>query len=149
LRKQQKQQEGNMTQRRQILKASLGLAAGSSITPVLAAVIPAPDRSPAPQHFVHDRRFARACAIAQASAAAGLQVAGFEHDLLPLWQTQLLPLWQRQAVAVTGVSNGSALFLLETLGTAHGLRLARRVTLPAQAGEEPLYHWLLLPRASA
>lgn len=140
-----------MTERRQVLTGALALAAAapftlSSLTSLVHAAPAAPLQ---PVLFLFDRRFPAARQLASQLADAGQDVAGFEGDLLPLWNARLRPLWQAGPAVVAGVSNASALFLLETLGADHRLKLAQRVALATEAAEEPLYHWQLVPRHQA
>jgi len=140
-----------MTERRQVLTGALALAAAPFTLPSLISLVhAAPAALPPPVLFLFDQRFTSARQVAEQLAGAGQDVAGFEGDLLPLWSARLRPLWQTGPVAIGGLTNANALFLLETLGADHRLKLAQRVVLESAKGQqpahEPLYHWLLVPR---
>jgi hypothetical protein len=139
-----------MTERRQVLSGALALVAVPFVLPSLASrAHAAPAALPQPALFLYDQSFTAARHLAAQLAASGQDVTGFEGDLLPLWRTRLQALWQAGPAVVGGLTNANALFLLETLGADHGLKLAHRVELTAVAEAEPLFHWLLVPRSKA
>lgn len=141
-----------MTERRQILTSALALAIAPITFPVYATMARFPEKAsslPAPVLFVYDQRFAVAQQQALQFRAAGLPVAGFEHDLLPLWNARLHALWQTGPVPVGGLTNANALFLLETLAADYRLKLAYRLEVQTVATGESLFHWLLVPRHAA
>lgn len=135
-----------MTERRQFLAGTVVLAAGATLGVSLSTPAAPVSSDFVPQLFLYDQHFIQAREAAGTIAGCGIATAGFEGDLLHVWNSQLKPLWREGPATVAGLSNGNALFLLQTLAADHRLKLAWRRQLPRAGTQEPLYEWLLVPR---
>jgi hypothetical protein len=138
-----------VTNRRQVLKwAAAASAAATGVLTLDASAIPSTDSSLPVELFVFDRRFADARAAAVRRSASGVELAAFEGDLTQLWYERLDLRWRRSPMTLAGVTTAQGLFVLETLAHDRGMRVVQRVELPADARRgEPLYSWVIAPRA--
>jgi hypothetical protein len=128
--------EFEMLTRRTFLHGSVALT-GLALTgatfarpaPALAAAV-SPDM---PLHaFIYDKSVAAGAAFG-AAAGPGVSTYAIDGDITELWTGVLADQWRKQAVAIAGLTQGSALFLLERFGWDHGLRVVFRAEHRPQA----------------
>jgi hypothetical protein len=135
--------------RRQVLKwaAAASVAASGALTMRLSSAA-SREASSDVELFVFDRRFAAARSAAARHAARNVEAAGFDGDLTQLWYERLDLDWKRAPMTLAGVTTARGLFVLETLAADRGMRVVQREELPAgHSADEPLYTWLIAPRA--
>lgn len=109
-----------MTNRREFLQTAAALSAaplarraafaGAHQASSLAAVIV-------------DSRYAAARAFGDSAEQMGAALRTIEGDITDLWQHELLARWNAEPIAVAGLTERPALFLLERLAWTHGLRV--------------------------
>ena len=144
-----------MVSRREILQGgiavtSLPLVAGLSLAPRQSAAAQVLDRAELARvplyKVLFDNRFAPARSFGRAAAWRGESVHGFDGDVTNVWFHDLHPRWQKGAVAIAGFTAHGALFCLEQLAWDVRMRVAYR-TEHRYDGHEPLYSWIIAPRA--
>ncbi len=140
-----------MPNRRQVLKwAAAASAAATGVITLDTSAAASPDPSRPVELFVFDRRFADARAAAARRSAKGVEAAAFDGDLTRLWYERLDLRWRKSPMTLAGVTTAGGLFVLETLAADRGMRVIERTALPAaDERSEPLYSWVIAPRARA
>jgi hypothetical protein len=117
-----------MANRRQFLRSGVAWSVASSsslwASPSRAFAAAAPTLRP--EHFVFDRRFALAVAVARHVAGAGVPLAETSGDLTPLWYERLNLAWKRAPAALAGLTTKPGLFVLETLAADYRMRVIYR-----------------------
>lgn len=118
-----------MTTRRNFLisaaLAGLPLMAGASSRALASAPVPG---NPAIGALLIDDRHAAARAVGSSLAARGTPVRALDDgDVTSAWLHDVAPLWKRGPQAIAGLTEPSALFVLEQLAFAHRMRLAFHV----------------------
>lgn len=112
-----------MTDRREFLQsASLSALALASGVP---SIVRASNRAPMPLGAVLiDDRNVESRTFGDRLGAHGAAVRAVpEGDITDLWLHEIGPAWNRRAMAVAGLTQRPALFCLEQLAWAHGLRV--------------------------
>jgi hypothetical protein len=140
-----------MISRRQILQGglvatSLPIIAGVSLAPLQPAHAEALAR-PRLYKVLFDRRFAASRDFGREALRQGHSVQGFDGDMTAVWYHDLQPRWQEGPVAIAGLTAHGALFCLERLAWDVGMRVTHRAE-QRQQGHEPLYSWVIAPRAA-
>jgi hypothetical protein len=144
-----------MVSRRDILRGgiaatSLPLVAGLSLAPLQPAAAAALDHAALKQiglyKVLFDERFAPARSFGRAAAWRGESVQGFDGDITSIWYHDLYVRWQKGAAAIAGLTAHGALFCLEQLAWDVRMRVVYRAE-QKYAGHEPLYSWVIAPRA--
>jgi hypothetical protein len=109
-----------VTSRRTFLQSAAVLSA----SPLAGRVVFADGRSPVGlDAVVVDSRHAEARTFGVRAAHWGAPLREIEGDITALWQHELLARWKAKPLAVAGLTERSALFLLENLAFEHGLRV--------------------------
>jgi hypothetical protein len=115
-----------MTSRREFLQTAA--LAGLPVMVGASEIAPAP-RTPLPPSIdLHavlvDERHAQARSVGRRLASSGARVHTIpEGDVTQVWLRQIGPAWRNQPVAVAGLTARPALFCLEQLAFACGLRV--------------------------
>jgi len=109
-----------MTDRRQFLQTAAVLSAA----PLASRAVFAGGREfGLLEAVVVDTRHGEAFAFGERAQTMGVPVRPIEGDITDLWSQVLLPRWRSGPVALAGMTERPALFLLERLGWDHGLRV--------------------------
>jgi hypothetical protein len=104
----------------------LQTAAALSAAPLAGRAAFAGGRAPAAlDAVIFDSRYAAARDFGARAGLRGAALRAIEGDITDLWQKELVGRWKAApaAVAVAGLTERHALFLLERLGWDHGLRV--------------------------
>jgi hypothetical protein len=128
-----------MTNRREFLQAAAiaGLPAIGAATGNLAA---ARSSTPTTAHtdlhaIVVDERYAEAQSIAASFAGAGTRVYTIpDGDITHVWLSHIGPTWRERPAAIAGLTARPALFCLEQLALASGLRVVFHAEHVVHAG---------------
>jgi hypothetical protein len=141
-----------MINRRQVLQSGLAatsipLVAGLSLAPLQAAHAKVLEH-PSLYRVLFDQRFAASREFGSQAQWHGQNVQGFNGDITNIWYRDLHPRWQQAPAAIAGFTAHGALFCLERLAWDVGMRVTHRVEQRFD-GHEPLYSWVIAPRASA
>ena len=109
-----------MIDRREFLQTAAALSA----VPLAGWVTFAKARERAvPEALVFDSRHLEGREFATRAGVLGAPVRAIEGDITSLWQNELLCRWRTGPVAIAGLTERPALFLLERLAWDHGLRV--------------------------
>lgn len=109
-----------MTNRRRFLQTAATLSAA----PLAGRAGFASGQQAAPlAALIFDSRYAEARAFGARAQPLGTPLRAIEGDITDLWQQELLARWNAGPVAVAGLTERPALFLLERLAWTHGLRV--------------------------
>jgi hypothetical protein len=139
-----------MIDRRRILQGglavtSLPLVAGLSLSGARSAHAKALEH-PQLYKVLFDQRFVESRDFGFEARSQGLSVQGFNGDITNVWYHDLHPRWKRSPAAIAGLTAHGALFCLERLAWDVGMRVTHRAEQRYQ-GHEPLYSWVISPRA--
>ena len=121
-----------MTQRREFLQAGLAVSALPLVSPMLGHAATwsgeALAASPAIPLYkiVFDDSLPETGAFAQQVARLGLQATPFTKDITDLWYRELDMAWRQQPLAIAGLTDFYALFVLERLAWDRGMRVLFR-----------------------
>ena len=114
-----------MTNRRQFIHSSFALTvAGSSVFSIVGAQSATPPMRFT--HFVFDKHFPAATAVARDVARTGTGLAETDGDMTALWYDELDLAWRKSPMPLAGVTTHQALFVLETLAADHRMRVIYR-----------------------
>jgi hypothetical protein len=72
---------------------------------------------------VYDARYREGRAFGLRAGQLGVPVRGIEGDITDLWQDEVRGRWQSASVAIAGLTERPALFMLEQLAWEFGLRV--------------------------
>jgi hypothetical protein len=141
-----------MISRRQVLQrglaaTSLPLVVGVSLAPIQAAHAKALEQTGL-YKVLFDRRFAASREFGREALWQGQSVEGFDGDVTNIWYHDLHPRWQKGPAAIAGLTAHGALFCLERLAWDVGMRVTHRAEHRCEEGHEPLYSWVIAPRAA-
>lgn len=109
-----------MTNRRQFLQTAAAL---SAVPLAGRADFTSPGNPPAYAAIIYDTRHAEAREFGARAGPLRAALRGIEGDITDLWQNELRSLWTKSPTAIAGLTERPALFLLEQLSLAHGLRV--------------------------
>jgi hypothetical protein len=103
----------------------LRTAAALSAVPLAGRVTfaKAREQRAVPEAVVFDSRHLEGREFATHAGLLGAPVRAIEGDITSLWQNELLRRWKTGPVAIAGLTERPALFLLERLAWDHGLRV--------------------------
>jgi hypothetical protein len=109
-----------VTNRREFLQTAAVLSAA----PLAGRAAFASGREPlAIAAVIYDTRHPQARDFGARAGARGAALRMIEGDITDLWRNELLARWKASPVAIAGLTERPALFLLEQLGFEHGLRV--------------------------
>lgn len=109
-----------MTNRREFLHTAAALSAAPLVG---RAAFAGMHQSIALETVVFDARHSEARAFGARAGTLGASPRAIEGDITELWLGELLGRWRAAPVAVAGLTERPALFLLERLAWDHGLRV--------------------------
>lgn len=141
-----------MIDRRRILQSGLALTsvvATVSLTSARSAYAQAIEQAldhSSLYKVLFDQRFAASRDFGHEARMHGHAVQGFNGDITNVWYRDLHPRWKQGPAAIAGLTAHGALFCLERLAWDVGMRVTHRAELRYE-GHEPLYTWVIAPRA--
>ena len=115
-----------MTSRRAFIHAGFAAASATLLTPVVHAIAV---KQPAtlPLHAIYfDERFAPAREFGRAAARLGGRTQAMSGTVHDFWYYDLAPRWRTQPIAIAGMTDPQAIFLLEMMAADAGMRVVFR-----------------------
>lgn len=139
-----------MIDRRSLLQGGLALSSLPLVAPLsLSGARTAHARAlehPGLYKVLFDQRFAASREFGRDAQIAGHPVHGFNGDITDVWYRDLNPRWKTGPAPIAGLTAHGALFCLERLAWDVGMRVTHS-SEQRYAGHEPLYLWVIAPRA--